>query len=364
MKILIVVPEYPQISQTYIKTEVEWIAAQHEIEILALDPGDYPYRHRYPHLVMNQSNQRNILAYLKNFTPDIIHGHYLTNAGLLAQLSDFLSAPFTLRSHSFDVLGLSTENLVQQAACINRDACLGLLAFPFLRKRLESAGVLPHKIVECYPVVDVNKFQDNSPNGDAIMNVGASIPKKNMQDFFRLSLLRPEKTFNLYAMGYRLDKLIQANAEMGGRVNFIPPVEPDDMPQHYKRHQWLVYTASSTINKVGWPLAIAEAQASGVGVCMQNIRPDLQDYVGDAGILFNTPEEAAAIIAESVPQTMRLQGFEVAKRCDMSHHAELLAGLWRYSLNSVAPSRTTSLTLLPNGSDLSVFSQTELDAIE
>ncbi len=56
------------------------------------------------------------------------------------------------------------------------------------------------------------------------------------------------------------------------------------MPGEYKKHQWLVYTACPQINQVGWPLSIAEAQAAGVGICMPEIRPDIREYIGDAGV--------------------------------------------------------------------------------
>jgi len=42
-------------------------------------------------------------------------------------------------------------------------------------------------------------------------------------------------------------------------------------------------------------MAVAEAQASGVGVLMQNVRPDLADYVGP-GFLFDDIEEAHRVV--------------------------------------------------------------------
>ena len=37
-------------------------------------------------------------------------------------------------------------------------------------------------------------------------------------------------------------------------------------------------------------MAIAEAQAAGVGVCMPNIRPDIKEYVGEAGFVYDSIE--------------------------------------------------------------------------
>lgn len=329
MKILFVVQEYPQISETYIKTEIEKLSESHEIEIIALSISDLPYRNRFPHIQLSQSNQKNVVSYIKNFAPDIIHGHYLTTVPSLFKLAELLNIPFTVRSHSFDMLEKSYEQLQAFSAFLNHTLCLGMLVFPFLRPRLEAAGILPQKIVECFPVVNHRLFDDRSENGNQVMNLGAALPKKNMEDFLRLSTLMPEKTFNLYALGYKTEELKKTNDTLGGRVNFIPPIEPDDMLKHYKQHEWLVYTASSVVNKVGWPLAVAEAQAAGVGVCMQNVRPDLAEYVGDAGFLFKTIEEAAEIITKPFPADRREKGFELSKRSDISNHISCLTNLWK-----------------------------------
>ena len=78
------------------------------------------------------------------------------------------------------------------------------------------------------------------------------------------------------------------------------------MPAEYKKHQWLVYTASTELRTVGWPLAIAEAQASGVGVVMANIRADIAQYVGSAGFVYDTFEEVHEIVRQSFDHDQRL----------------------------------------------------------
>lgn len=329
MKILIIVGQYPQVSQTYSKVEIELLSRQHQVEIVSLKPCDYPYRNSKPHIMLNDANRANVRAYLKEFAPDIIHAHYLTHIVQVSNFSEKLGVPFTLRTHSFDVLGQPMDYLQKMAPRVNSDNCLGILAFPFLRERLESSGIRGDKIVDCFPVIDYPQFFDSSPNGNAIMNVGAALPKKNMEDFLHLSARFPDKTFNLYAMGYKVDELVAANQSIGGAVNFVPVVQPDDMPAHYKKHEWLVYTASSKNNTVGWPMAIAEAQAAGVGVCMQNIRPDLKDYVGDAGFLFDSLDEVAEIVSRPFPEALRQRGFELARRSDINQHIGLLTGLWQ-----------------------------------
>ncbi|MEO1184241.1 MAG: hypothetical protein AAFX46_05790, partial [Cyanobacteria bacterium J06636_27] len=73
---------------------------------------------------------------------------------------------------------------------------------------------------------------------------------------------------------------------------------------------------------------IAEAQAAGVGVCMPNIRPDIKEYIGEAGFIYDSIEEVVDIINKPVPEDIREAGFLQAKKSDIHEHKHLLTELW------------------------------------
>lgn len=357
IKVMYVVVNYPQLSETYIKNEIEALlkTGKFHVEVVCLNGpkndlnpnGELVFYKNYQPFKVAKSFEE-ILAIVQAFKPDFLHSHWLQLCPLVYKLAKKTNTPFTFRSHSFDILSrggrvnlktyirnwLKTLPLYQGfhpkhvAKYLNSNLCKGVLAFPFAVDILKKSGVKPEKITSCFPVVAVEQFMDKSPNGKSIMNVGACIPKKKMEDFIDLAALNEDKEFNLYSIGYKTDEIIQYNNKHGGLVNIIDTLEPEDMPAEYKKHQWLVYTASTIINTVGWPLAIAEAQASGVGVCIQNIRPDLKEYVGDAGYLFNTIEEVSTIIQQDVPNEMRERGFEQAKKSDINAHIHKLTDMW------------------------------------
>jgi hypothetical protein len=122
----------------------------------------------------------------------------------------------------------------------------------------------------------------------------------------------------------------------------MPYVQHEKMPEIYKKHNWLVYTACPTIKGVGWPMAIAEAQASGLGICMSNIRPDLKEYLGGAGFLFDSIKEVPDIICKPYPDEMREIGFEQSRKSDIGEHKFLLTDLWDKYANS--PPKVRKLT--------------------
>ncbi|HWP92267.1 MAG TPA: hypothetical protein VNN20_08740 [Thermodesulfobacteriota bacterium] len=349
LRVMYILRDFPQLSHTYEKNEIEAVKDECDIRIIAMKRPNISYKNHVPFSYI--SNLGMIREAIEEFRPHVLHSHYLDQTHILAKLSSQTNVPFTIRAHSFDTIWPGKKSSLfdyirlpgrdfiphvirKGMPSINDDLCLGILSFPFTRPTLERAGIRSEKIYDCYPVVNYRLFHDRSPNGQAIMNTGACIPKKKMEDFIRLATLVPNMEFNLYAIGYKLGKISRLNKSVGSPVNIIPPIEPEDMPREYKKHRWLVYTASHKLKTVGWPMAVAEAQASGVGVCMPNLRPDLREYVGDAGFLYNSISEVVDIISRPFPEEKRQIGFEHARKSDIFEHKVILTSLWRKAITS------------------------------
>lgn len=351
-RVLYVLKNYPQMSETYIKTEIEAVREQCEVKIIATKRANLPAKNHEPYRYLEDLSV--IREAIEEFRPDVLHSHWLHSVKVVGKLARKTGVPFTVRAHSFDSLWPEDASALRHLPLLSAFAlpshirrarryiedelCLGILGFPFARARLERAGIPGKKLFDCFPVVDFRRFYDPRPNGDAIMNVGACIPKKQMEDFVDLAAKAPEFAFNLYALGYHVDQLRALAQAQGSPVNFMPPVELEEMPVEYKKHRWLVYTAAADGN-VGWPMAIAEAQASGVGVCMANIRPDLREYAGPSAIFYDTLDEALRAITHPFPDELRQMGFEQAKKSDIFKHRSLLFRLW--GMTQETPSNTT-----------------------
>lgn len=342
-RVMYIVKQFPQISESYIKTEIEAVREKCEVLVVATQKASMAATNHPPFRYIDDLVA--VREAIEDFRPHVLHTHWLHSARMVGKLSKQTKVPFTVRTHSFDAIWDDTHarsvldrffgarhlppHVREAISFIRSEMCLGILAFPFNRVRLEMAGISGDKIIDSYPVVNYPLFHNTGPNGDEIMNVGAAITKKNMEDFIHLGAMAPKQSFNLYAMAYDVDRLHELNEAKGRPVNIIPPVELEDMPAQYKKHRWLVYTARMDRGSVGWPMAIAEAQASGVGVCMANIRPDLRDYVGGAGFLFNSVTEAHDIITKPFPDEKREQGFEQAKKSNIFEHRTSLFALWQ-----------------------------------
>jgi hypothetical protein len=296
--------------------------------VAALQRANLVYDGHEPFEVLSDPSERGLAKLAQRYRPDIVHGHYFKFARALVILAKAAGTFFTVRTHSFDVLEHGALEDASAIAAVNDPACRGVLCFPFVVDRLVRAGVSAAKIVPSWPVADIARFRNREPNGSDIMNVGAALPKKSMHVFADLAKALPEAKFSLYMLGYDAAEIEAYARATGSPMQVAPPVHPADMPAEYKKHRWLVYTASKEIGTVGWPLSVAEAQASGVGVLMQNIRPDIAEYVGPGGYVFDTIEDTRRIISEPFSDERREAGFLHAENSNVDAHIELLYRLW------------------------------------
>lgn len=339
-RVLYILGQYPQLSETYIETELRAVADEFAVKIISMTEvggANNSYKNHLPFEVI--SDFEGILQAARSFKPDVLHGHWLVHLETLAAIAEKLDLPFTMRAHSFDTLpGIDQRPGVKQwfsrcqgvlSSIGQQDRLLGVLAFPFSRRFLESCGLPADKVIDCFPCLDYQRFFDPSENGRAVMNTGACIPKKRMVDFLALAKQVPELEFDTYPVSYEVENFTQLNGQMGYPVRLSKPVEPEAMGAVYKAHRWLVYTACPIYNSVGWPVSIAEAQASGTAVIMADIRPDLEQYIGGAGFLYRSIEQVKKLIRQPVPDEIRQLGFEQARRSDITQHRHLLTNLWK-----------------------------------
>ena len=336
MKILLLYKGYPRISHSYQSVEAFELCRQHEIMIISFDWELFTKCNNHLPFIYNHPLKQ--LQNIREFKPDIIHSHYLDTFELCVKLSETLKIPFTIKSHSFDILAEDFSLPKRYVKQINDNKyCLKIIIFPEFLERLVSFGINRNKLLAMYPTIDVNQFLNlNIENGSHIMSGGAFLPKKNIKGFILLSKkikeLFPEKCISYYSVMENksyYDEIISFNSLHGNPVKFIT-VEPENMPLEYKKHQWLIYTACPKLKTVGNPLMVAEAQASGVGVIMYCLRETLKDYVTDNGYLYENDDEVLEIISCDFSDKKRKKAIEIAKnRYDIKDRIEDLKSCWK-----------------------------------
>ncbi|MGI9602330.1 MAG: glycosyltransferase [Acidimicrobiales bacterium] len=366
--VLTFIVSYPTFSETYMHEELRALRHDVNFEVITYKPSTHPRRQPFEHQVIpypescpvygkwpdvnsafdspaQQEFIERIDEVIDRFRPDMLHAHYFGMVLLLRHLARRHEIPFTVRTHSMDVLNEPPEKLDELAFAANSRWCRRVLAFPHSRRRLINHGLDPAKIEPCWPVVDVSRFRHHRKarrrGPGAVMCAGPAIHKKAHNDFVDLAATAaPNRRFDLYAAGPDLHLTEAHNQALGNPVT-ISYVDPSRMHRVYPHYEWLVYPSDPVRNKVGLPVSIAEAQAAGVGVVWRELpgrRDEQLEFLGDGGFLYNTLDELHRIIADPYPETMRRAGYAAAERCDVQQHKHLLSDVWTASVRGLAPS--------------------------
>lgn len=336
MKILILYKGYPRLSHTYQSNEAAVLNKHHQIMIISFDWHLFTLMDNHlPYTFTSQPY--NELKKIIKFKPDIIHSHYIDTYDICNQLSNILKIPFTIKSHSFDILENDFNTPKKYARQINKNKlCLKIIVFHEFFDKLISFGYDSSKLLPSYPTFDIYPYITlKTQNGQDIMSGGAFLPKKNIEAFIKLSVLikdkYPSKQITYYSVVEEelyYEKITEINRKNGNPVIF-KTVQPEQMPFEYKKHQWLIYTACPIRNTVGNPMMIAEAQASGVGVIMYSLRDTLEDYVSENGYLYKNDDEVIEIISRDFDVDKQKNAIELSKkRYDINIKIKDIENIW------------------------------------
>ena len=340
MKVLLIYAGYPRLSQTYQLDEAQcMVNTGHEVLIFSYNwPVYCPSTCALPYRSGDPSTPAN-LEIIKAFAPQVIHSHYADTLSLVHRLSDILKIPFTVRTHSYDIMLATPKDLTGYANHINAPNCLGVITFPSWSSYLTRHGARADKVMEFYPSINIQRYLSPiGPRGPHIMSGGAFLPKKDIPGFidmaYELKRRFPDKIITYYAMPeqpsyYR--RTLDYNISRGSPVTF-KTIQTADMPAEYLKHSWLIYGACKRLRSVGFPLMVAEAQAAGVMVIMTKLRPDAELYLARTGHFYETIEDIINIVntgsPESVHRELLVEAQALCSRYDITNSVSALATRW------------------------------------
>src|SRR5687768_6599896 len=212
-RILFFIVGYPTFSETYMHEEIRSLWPDYEIKIITYRETEFPRANSFPYEVIKYKDsdlvygpiekarpefdgwRQRLFLYkvskiIRKFKPDFMHAHYLGLGLLLRKLAEDFKIPFTIRTHSMDVLSEPRNKLEAMTEAANSRWCLRVLAFPESRTRLIERGLHPDKVVSCWPVINFSKFynpQKRTPTR-RVMCAGPAIPKKAHHELVDLAV--------------------------------------------------------------------------------------------------------------------------------------------------------------------------------
>jgi glycosyltransferase involved in cell wall biosynthesis len=228
---------------------------------------------------------------LARFKPDVVHSHWLHIADQLRLQLKAEGLPLTVRGHGFEF----TTEVVKR---LDRDKTVrGIYLFPHYADLCKSSS---GKIRSTPIGFDPDFYHPcKAKDRRLVVRTAAGLPTKNFQAFFETAALCPDHHFvlaicHVYLKEDYVDEVIKMNERMGNPVEIRVDLQHEEMSELMRRAGIYLHTADPK-EPFGMPISISEAMATGSYLIGLN-HPPSASYIGEAGKLYRTPEEAAKLI--------------------------------------------------------------------
>ena len=287
---------------------------------------------------------------VRSLSPDIVHAHYATSAGLCAWVCDF--HPWIVTAHGTDVtLGVKSilwrallRELFRKADCVNPVS-------DGLRRMVLGLGVPENKIETLSLGIDTNAFRfakgvaSERPTALKFVCTRRFEPVYDHATLVRgLALLKARGIpFHLTLLGDgigrgELERLIE-DLGMTHQVSFLGPVLNSKLPDELAKHD--IYLSAST--RDGTSLSLLEAMAVGLYPIVSDIDANAEWIIhGQNGLLHGTanPQSLADCVVSFAESFARANDVLlhnrrlVVNKGDRTRNMEQLEGIYLRLVNS------------------------------
>lgn len=287
LRVLIGSGNYPKLSESYIEAEINYML-RHGVEVAVYSPrAGSP---EAPEIVKVYRDLREAIA---SHRPHVFHAHYLTFDTKALDQASGAGIPVTIRGHSFD---FTPDGARRMAA---RPGVRKIWLFPHFARLLGHES----EKVEALPVSFDSTLYKPFPDKDRklVYRTGAGKAGKGLADFFEISRLCPGFRFSLTAnvvCGEESYLGVLAVLAAGAPVEYAMNILRPEAVARMNQAGIYLDTSDPGSHAFGMPISIAEALATGCYVLARK-NPAVEDYIGDAGSLYGSVEEAAALIRDT-----------------------------------------------------------------
>lgn len=287
MRILYAVDNFPVLSESYIRTEIEFAKTQ-GIEIAVASEKRPPVY--YP--VDVDVTYGDVASTAKRWKPDVIHVHWSNIVYRVASLE----IPVTVRGHSFEF-----DPDVTLRHCTNTN--------------IKRIFLFPHQVPLCRPSPKISpmtaayspvRYWAGQTKEPMVFRVGAGLVGKDINSFieiahvykrlhssmpckFLLAVTRPDPGFASH--------LINLNKMLGDPVEILFNISHEESAHLMRRASIYLRGHDPEGHLYGMPASIAEALASGCTVIVRDCA-HARSYVGTVGYFYDSNEGAALMIRQ------------------------------------------------------------------
>jgi glycosyltransferase involved in cell wall biosynthesis len=291
MRVLYALFHYPQASETYIETEIQFMRRLGvHIEVWSQAYVATPYETNIP---VHTGTLKDAIELAK---PNIIHVHWLSSALEFAAGLQNSGLPLTARAHGFEA---------------NHDVLGALLLQPHVKgiflyaHQAVGMDMSDSRLCVIHNGFDPELFVPEKNKDRSLVVRGASgLASKELGFFLELAKRLRGHKFVLAAIAcsFReayIEQLLQMREQLGSPAEILINVPHQEMAGWIGRAGIYLHTlvppGEPDATPVGQPISIAEAMATGSYVLTRDL-PPLREYVGDAGAGYTRLDDAERLI--------------------------------------------------------------------
>jgi glycosyltransferase involved in cell wall biosynthesis len=290
LRVLYIVWDYPQLTETYVRWEIacmrRWgvhVEVWSEIEKTAA-----PYASEVP---VHHGSLEDAIRRVK---PHVAHVHWLNIANRYHERIARAGLQMTVRGHGFEFDAGAVPRLLENPAV------QAVYVFPHYagavggsHPRVRSMTVAFNGDLY-YPQADKDRF--------LVVRTASGKPAKAVESFIDIATLCPQHRFVLVLgvlnrLEHYVDEVVEYNRSNGSPVDIRINLPTESAAALVRQAGIFLHTYGNQ-EPFGMPISIAEAMATGAYTLVRRL-PGAAEFVGDAGALYGSAEEAAQLIRQS-----------------------------------------------------------------
>lgn len=293
LRVLWAVWNYPQLTETYIRCE---LAAMRrwgvEVEVWSeIIDTKSPYDSDVP------VHRGSLAETIAQVDPDVVHVHWLNKGKDYREVIAQAGLPMTVRGHSYEFATKSVKKLLRDPAVRS------VYLFPHFAQQIGGSPKI-HPMTSAF---NEDWFYP-SANKDRrlVLRTGAGKPTKGLESFLEIASRCPQHRFVLVLgllpnLDDYVGRLLAENRRLGSPVEIRQNLSNEESAALMREAGIYLHTYGDD-EPFGMPVSIAEALATGAFALARDL-PGAAEYLGTAGTLYRTHEEAAQAIQRTLSWT-------------------------------------------------------------
>jgi Glycosyl transferase family 2 len=285
-RVLYALWHYPQLSETYIATEIERVRRWGvHVEVWSQVGPVSPFPTSVP------VHRGTLAAAIERARPDVVHIHWLNVVSAYRDAIERAGLLATVRGHGFDF----SPDL---AIAAEQDPVIrAIYLFPHLANACPPGLGKVRPMTSCFNPDRFYPVERKDPR--LVLHAGAGLLTKDIPLFMRVARECPNHRFVLAVVRCNdseavVDELVEQNRSLGSPVDLRVNVPLDEMASLVRKAGIYLHTHAPD-GTYGMPASVCEAMATGAYVIGRRCAAS-EDYIGEESHCYDDEEQAARLI--------------------------------------------------------------------